>query len=125
MLPKIENEDVIKALGINLEFELMQDDEPSNKVKRFIDDVSDWCYDYLRRYYSLNDDIGELATWRQDYFKQGVIKQIEYVLRNGKVSIDNGFIRATGLLVDLSNVQLAPDAKTKFFLGAFCNIRRC
>lgn len=125
MLPTIKNEDVLKALGINLEFELINDDDPSSKVTRFIDGVSEWCYDYLRRYYALNEDIGELPTWRQDHFKQGVIKQIEYILRNGKVSIDNGFIRQSGLLIDLSNIQLAPDAKTKFFLGAFCNIVRC
>lgn len=125
MLPEIKNEEVLKALGINLEFELKNDDEPSSKVSRFIADISDWCYDFLRTHYGLNDDISDLATWRQDYFKAGVIKQIEYVLRNGKLNIDSGFVRETGLVVNLSALRIAPDARNKFFLGGFCNIARC
>ena len=71
------------ALGVDLEFELAIDDDPSGKVKRFINDIQEWCYDYLRFRYGLNEDISLALEWRKDYFKKGVIKQIEYVLRMG------------------------------------------
>lgn len=123
MLPTITNDEIIQTLGINLETELMNDDEPSSKVKRFIKNTSEWCHDFLRRKYGLNDDISTLPSWRQNYFKQGVIKQIEYILQNGKLSVDSGYIRETALVIDLSNISISPDAYAKFYLGAFCNIR--
>lgn len=123
-LLNITKSDILTALGVDLEFELAIDDDPSGKVKRFINDVQEWCYDYLRFHYGLNEDISLALAWRQDYFKKGVIKQIEYVLRNGKLSIDSGFIRSTSLVIDLKGLELAPDAKQKFFLGGFCNVVR-
>lgn len=122
-LPTITKEEILEKLGINLDFELRDNDNPSNKVNRFINEVSEWCYDYLRINYGLNDEIDTLPAFRQGYFKQGVIKQIEYILRNGQLNIDSGYIRETGLVIDLSTTRLAPDAYTKFFLGAFCNLQ--
>lgn len=123
-LLNITKGEILSALGVDLEFELSIDDDPSGKVKRFINDVQEWCYDYLRFHYGLNEDLNDCVAWRQDYFKKGVIKQIEYVLRNGKLNIDSGFIRSTSLVVDLKGLELAPDAKQKFFLGGFCNVVR-
>lgn len=124
MLPTITNDEVLKVLGINLNFELLDNDNASEKVIRFINEVNEWCYDYLRRKYALNDKVVDLPEWRQNYYKQGVIRQIEYVLRNGNTSVDNGYIRETGLLIDLSGIDMGRDAYAKFYLGAFCNIRR-
>jgi hypothetical protein len=120
----ITNEEVLKSLGIDLAIELQDDDDPSAKVDRFLTSVVEWCIEYLFIEYGENDvhSIDTLAEFRQSYFKKGVIKQIEYILRNGKTTIDNGFIRETGLVIDLSNIQLAPDAFKMFRAGAFCNI---
>ncbi len=47
-LLNITKSDILTALGVDLEFELATDDDPSGKVKRFINDIQEWCYDYLR-----------------------------------------------------------------------------
>ena len=39
----ITKEEYLQAKGINLEIELEDDDNKSNKVKRFIHEVTDWC----------------------------------------------------------------------------------
>lgn len=119
----VSNDDVKKTLGVDLEMELARDDDPSGKVTRFLDNVQDWCYTYLRVNYGMSEAIDDLVAWRKEYFKKGIIRQIEYILRNGKTSVDNGFIRETGLIVNFSRILLGYDAYNQFFLGAFCNIQ--
>jgi hypothetical protein len=118
----ITSKDVLENLGVNLDFELKNDDNPSNRVQLFLNTMDDWCRIYLKKNYGVNDVIEDLATWRIDYYKKGLLKQIEYVLRNGKTTIDNGFIRETGLIVNFDNVALGHDAYMQFWAGAFCNI---
>ena len=42
-LLNIPKSDILTALGVDLEFELAIDDDPSGKVKRFINDIQEWC----------------------------------------------------------------------------------
>lgn len=119
----ITQNDVLNHLGVNLEMEIKKDDNPSNRVKLFLDTMDEWCRSYLKQHYGMNDTIENLATWRIDRYKKGLLKQIEFVLRNGKTTIDNGFIRETGLIIDFDKIALGTDAFTQFWLGAFCNVR--
>lgn len=118
----LKQKDILDGLGINLELELKKDDNPSARVQLFLNTVDEWCRSYLKLNYGVNDNIEDLAQWRIDYYKRGLLKQIEYVLRNGKTTIDNGYIRETGLIIDFSKIALGYDAYTQFRLGAFCNI---
>jgi hypothetical protein len=119
--------DFIKAnLGVDLEIELQNDDDPSNKVDRFLNYIEDWCYTHLRLHYALNENLEELPAWRVECFKKGVIRQIEYVLRNGKISLDAGILkgeRGMGTILSMEKAVLARDAYTHFYLGGFCNIQ--
>lgn len=119
----VTSDDVLRKLGINLRLELRNDDDPDNKVSRFLDDIEDWCYTRLRIDYNLNTPLADIMaiTWKADLFKAGVIKQIQYVLRNGRISIDSGFIRETSLIINLSSVLMSRDALDKFMLAGLCN----
>ena len=122
----LTNDNIKASLGIDLEIELQNDDDPSNKVARFLDYIEDWCYTYLRLNYALNETIEELPAFKKEYFKKGVIKQIEYVLRNGKLSLDAGVLkgeRGMGTVLNMEKAILARDAYTQFYLGALCNIQ--
>ena len=118
----LKQKDVLDGLGINLELELKKDDNPSARVQLFLNTIDEWCRSYLKLNYGVNEVIEDLAQWRIDYYKRGLLKQIEYVLRNGKTTIDNGYIRETGLIIDFSKIALGYDAYMQFRLGAFCNI---
>ena len=101
----ITNDEYLQAKGISLEIELQDDDNHSNKVTRFVREVTDWLVDYLVRNYCDND-INEnvnpnwwenLPEWRQKRFRQGVIEQIEYILNNGLISLDSGINKNLGI----------------------------
>ena len=128
----ITNDDYLKAKGINLEVELQDDDNKSNKVTRFIHEVTDWLTDYVVRVYACND-INEafnpngwdnLPEFRQKFFRMAVIEQIEYILNNGLISVNSGINQNLGIVVDYTAVELSHNAYNKLFLGAFCNIRK-
>ena len=123
----INKEDYLTYKGIDLETEIQDDDNHSNKVIRFVHEVTDWCLEYLVRHYDCNELLGrfdELKEFRQDYFRKGVMEQIEYILNNGLLMQDSGLNRELTTIVDLSRIELSRNAYQKFFMGAFCNIVR-
>lgn len=123
----ITKKDYLEAKGVDLELEIQDDDNHSNKVYRLIHEVTNWCIEYLVTNYDCNELLclfTNLKEFRQDYFRQGVIEQIEYVLDNGWLNKDSGLNRELSGIVDLSRIQLGPNAYLKFRRGAFCNISR-
>ena len=128
--PYISVEEYLIEKGVDLNTELQDDDNKSNKVNRFIKDITNFVLDYLTKEYlcnelnRLNSDFSDLAEWRRKRFHFGMLEQIEYVLNNGLVQIDAGINRATGQIMDFSNIQISTSAMRQFQLGAFCNIQR-
>lgn len=123
----ITREEYLQEKGIDLNIEVQDDDNKSNKVFRFISEVTHWCIEHLMTNYDCNELLGRfdaLPEWRQDRFRQGVIEQIEYILNEGWINKDSGYRRDTGTIVDFAKVRLGPSAYQKFKLGAFCNIAR-
>lgn len=123
----ITKEDYLFEKGVDLELELQDDDNHSNKIQRFIREVTNWCVEYLVTNYDCNELLGlfsNLPEWRQKWFRDGVMEQIEYVLNEGWLNKDSGLNRDLGTIVKLEQVQLSRTAYQKFKLGAFCNIVR-
>lgn len=126
----ITADDYKREKGVDLSIEIQDDDNASNKVTRFIKDITDWCCRYLAQKYGVNelnpnleDQWPKLATFRRNQFKLGVIEQIEYVLNNGLISLDSGISKETGSILDYSKIVLGQNAWNCFWLGAFCNIK--
>lgn len=120
-------EDYKQAKGVDLDLEIQDDDNKSNKVFRFIHEVTDWCIEHLVSEYDCNELLGRfdnLPEWRQEWFRKGVIEQIEYVLNEGWLNKDSGVNRDLGTILDFSRVVLGRTAYLKFKFGAFCNIVR-
>lgn len=128
----ITDQEYRQAKGVNLQIELHDLDDASNKCPRFIKEVTDWCIDYLRdnfRAYELDlwPDQGDptdpiLTDKRQRLFREGVIEQIQYILENGYIGQNAGINTDTGFITDFTRVELSRSAKRKFHLAGFCNI---
>lgn len=120
----ITKDEYLKAKGVDLELELQNDDNHSNKVNRFIHEITDWCLEYLMLNYCDNEllNFHTIPEWRQKAFRDGVMEQIEYVLDNGWLMKDSGFNSALGQIVDLSRITMGFNAQQKFRMGAFMNI---
>lgn len=128
--PYITKEEYLSAKGINLDVEIQDDDNISNKVQRFIKDITDFVMDYLAKEYACNEinrltsNFADLAEWRRKRFHFGMLEQIEYVLNNGLVHLDSGINREINSIIDFSNLVIGSSAMRQFQLGAFCNIQR-
>lgn len=128
--PYITADEYLLAKGIDLKTELQDDDNASNKVERFIKDVTDYTMDALLIKYGCNDlnrmnvDFSSLAEFRRKRFHLGMMEQIEYILNNGLIHLDSGINRDNGTVSDFTGLDIGPSAINQFFLGAFCNIKK-
>lgn len=106
MAQYVTKQDYFDFSGIDLDIELRKSnsDNPSKAVDIFLTRVENWCLDYLEHHYFVND-IDE------EYFKKGVLHQIDYVRRHGEISINTG-----------SDIKvLSPDAFKAFKAGGMAN----
>lgn len=129
--PYISTKEYLLAKGVDLEVELQDDDNKTVKVERFIKDITDFVMNELVKQYGDNDlnpnvtNFADLKLFRRERFHRGMIEQIEYVLNNGLIHQDSGINKQMGIVIDFSNVIISKSAFNEFYLGAFCNIKRC
>lgn len=106
----ITKDDYFSFAGIDLQLELKgtATDNPSNVVEIFINRTEKWLLNYLELNYAVTPSSDK---WDLERFKEGVLHQIDYIRRNGDLSIQSA-----------SNIKLiAPNAYTAFKLGGMCN----
>lgn len=128
----ITKEEYRMAKGVDLDQELHDLDDPSNKSRRFIEDVTDFCEEYLKETYRAFEldswpDEGDptdpiLTEERQRLFREGVIEQIDYLLENGNLPQNAGVNVDLGIVTDYSKVELSRRALRKFRLAGFANV---
>ncbi|MCM1556758.1 MAG: hypothetical protein NC087_04410 [Anaeroplasma bactoclasticum] len=126
---QVTKEDYLQFAGIDLDAELASlaiNDVGDNPAPRFIKGVEDWCRTKL-----MNPPYcwgGEFITeWQRTQFKEGVMHQIAYVLKNGNISNDSGYNMANGTLIprlELEKIGMASNARDCFRLGGLMNLAR-
>ena len=124
----VTNEDYLRFAGIDLNSELeslVNNDVGDSPAPRFIWGIEDWCKDHLILNYDWN---GNFITDHQiNYFKKGILYQIQYVLRSGNISNDSGYNMSTGVVVPrevLDRIGMGANALASFRRGGLANIRR-
>ena len=125
--PYITRDEYLEVKGVDLNIELQDDDNHSNKVNRFIQDITNFVLDHLVMEYNCNElnrqtnEFEDLAEFRRVRFHYGMLEQIEYVLNNGLIQLDSGINRETGAITDFSGLVIGSSALKQFRLGGFCN----
>ena len=101
--------------GINLEAELKDTNNPSNKVNAFLKRIEDRMEVFLNSHFFKN--IGELYpefTDEQKYhYKLALIEQAYYVFKNGDISTDSGYDQERGVIISKhakTEITLAPNS---------------
>lgn len=128
--PYVSRDEYLQAKGIDLNNELQDNDNKSNKVATFVKDITNFIMGELVKQYICNDlnsnvsEFSSLAEFRRKRFHQGMIEEIEYILNNGLLHQDSGVNQETGIIIDYSNVIISRSAYNEFWLGGFCNIPR-
>lgn len=105
----VTKKDYFGFSGIDLDLELKKSnyDNQGRAVEIFIARVEEWLYDYIYSTY-FNDTFDTTA------FKKAVMHQIDYIRKNGDLSIQ----AANALTL------LAPNAKRVLRMSGMCNMWR-
>lgn len=128
--PYVSRDEYLEAKGVDLQEEIQDNDNKSNKVATFVKNLTDFIMGELVKRYICNDlnanvsEFASLAEFRRKRFHKGMIEQIEYVLNNGLLHQDSGVNQETGMILDYSNIIISESAFNEFWLGGFCNIPR-
>lgn len=106
----ITRDDYMDFSGIDLQIELRgtATDNPSRAVEIFIERVEEWILDYLAYKYNLTKAHEEFDA---TVFGKAVLHQIDYIRRNGELSIDT----------EPAGNVLSPNAYNVLKAGGMCN----
>lgn len=125
----VTKEDYLQFSRIDLDVELASqaiDDVGDNPASCFIKGIEDWCKLKLSIPPYCWD--GKFKTEHQlNQFKNGVMYQISYVLKNGTINNDSGYNMAAGTLVprtELEKIGMSPDARDCFRYAGLMNFCR-
>lgn len=82
----IKKQDYFDFAGIDLALELKgtATDNPTKVVDIFIDRIENFCLDYLQMNYMVETTS---ENFNEEAFKKGVLHQIDFVRKNGDVSL--------------------------------------
>lgn len=112
----ITKKDYFDKRGIDLEIELKGSviDNTSKKVEIFISQTEEWLINYLASKYDFSEEMITATSYQEEAFKMAVIYQIDYIRRNGNLSVDS----------ENTKQAMSPDAYKVLFNAGFCNILR-
>ena len=112
----ITKKDYFDKRGIDLEIELKGSvtDNTSKKVEIFISQTEEWLINYLASKYDFNEGMILATALQESAFKKAVIYQIDYIRRNGNLSVDS----------ENTKQAMSPDAYNVLYNAGFCNILR-
>lgn len=125
----VTKEDYLEFSGINLDEELTSlaiNDLGDNPAPRFIKGIEDWCKLKLSMPPYYWDGIFN-TLHQKNLFKEGILYQISYVLKNGNIGNDSGYNMASGNLVprsELEKISMSEDAKNCFRVAGLMNYAR-
>ena len=102
----VTKQDYLDFAGIDLDLELKKSryDNPGRAVEIFLKRVQEWMNDFIHTYY-FND------TFDDEAFKKAIMHQIDYVRRNGDMSLS----------AVSEGTRLAPNAYQVLHRAGMCN----
>lgn len=102
--------------GVDLEAELKDTANPSDKVNAFLRRVEDRMETYLNAHFfkRVTDHWPCFSEEQKRHYKLALIEQAYYVFKNGDISADSGYDPEKGIVASkraLGEITLAPNAK--------------
>ena len=102
--------------GIDLEAELRDTSNPSDKVNAFIRRIEDRMESFMNTHFfkNVNDCWTKWTDEQKLWYKKALIEQAYYVFKNGDISSDSGYDPEKGVIASkhaLDEITIAPNAK--------------
>lgn len=113
--------------GINLEEELRDTSNASDKVTAFLKRIEDRMETFLNAHFfkNINDCYPMFSDYQKYHYKLALIEQAYYVFKNGDISTDSGYDPDRGVVASKharTEITLAPNAIDHLKLtGLWCS----
>ena len=112
--------------GENLDGNLVNGDNPSNKGNAFLYRIEKRLSSYLDAnfYRNVDKEYPTFTNYQKEHYKLALLEQALYIFKNGDVSVDSGYEQESGVVADrekLKTLFIAPNCKTQLMLcGLWC-----
>ena len=112
----ITSDDFKEYFGIDLGAELVDTDNPSDKVNAFLKRIEDRMETFLNKHFFKNvtDLYPHFTDYQKYHYKLALLEQAYYVFKNGDISTDSGYDPEKGIVASKharTEITLAPNAK--------------
>lgn len=102
--------------GVDLEAELRDTSNPSDKVAAFLKRIEDRMEAFLNAHFfkNVSDEWTRFSDTQKSWYKKALIEQAYYVFKNGDISTDSGYEPDRGVVASkhaLTELTIAPNAK--------------
>lgn len=122
----ITKDDFKMYFGIDLDLELKDDDNASNKVNAFLLRIEKGIERYLNANYYRNIDFEypHFSDYQKEHYKIALLEQAYYELKNGDISRDSGYDVETGVKAtreQLQAIKISDNTREELILcGLLC-----
>lgn len=122
----ITKDDFKMYFGIDLDIELKDDDNPSNKVNAFLLRIEHGIARYLDAnfYRKVDFEYPHFSDYQKEHYKIALLEQAYYELKNGDISRDSGYDVETGVKAtreQLKAVKISDNTREELILcGIWC-----
>lgn len=108
--------DYLNYFGENLEDILPDDDMPSGKAERFIQETTDEVCSMLedKCFKRIDWEYRKFSEYQKGCFKLALLHQCKYKIKNGNIANDSGYDPQTGKIIgtgDLEAIELSRQTK--------------
>ena len=112
--------------GIDLEIELPESDNSSNRVNAFLCRIENLLEAWINTnyFYRLNTFWETFTDYQKEQYKLALLEQAYYVLKNGDISSDSGYDKDKGIVADrrsLNVIAISPATYNHLDNGGFLN----
>lgn len=122
----ITKDDFKMYFGIDLDLELKDDDNPSNKVNAFLLRIEHGIARYLDAnfYRKVDFEYPHFSDYQKEHYKIALLEQAYYELKNGDISRDSGYDVEAGVKAtreQLRAVKISDNTREELILcGIWC-----
>lgn len=122
----ITADDFKQYFGIDLNYELKEDDNPSNTVNAFLTRIETRMETFLDAnfYRKIDQEYPTFTDYQKKHYKLALLEQAYYVLTQGDISVDSGYNFEEGIKAsrdELHKIKISDNCKEELLLcGLWC-----
>lgn len=122
----ITKDDFKTYFGIDLDIELKDDDNTSNKANAFLLRIENRMSAFLnaRFYKNIEIEFPKFSNYQKEHYKLALLEQAYYVLLNGDISADSGYSVVDGKKIsrnELNGIKISSNAIDELILCGLWN----